>query len=38
MSKPWFLKMAMESEPSPLAGTVAQILEKVNDSGQSRKD
>jgi len=30
MSKPWFLKMAMETECSPLASTVAQILGKAN--------
>ncbi|KAF8159441.1 tryptophan synthase beta subunit-like PLP-dependent enzyme [Crassisporium funariophilum] len=28
MSKPWFLKIAMEAEPSPLAGVISQILEK----------
>jgi len=28
MSKPWFLKIAMEAEPSPLAGTIAQVLGK----------
>jgi len=33
MSKAWFLKMALEAEPSPLAGTVAQILGKRNGSG-----
>lgn len=26
MSKPWFLKMTMESEPSPLAGLISQVL------------
>lgn len=26
MSKPWFLKMALEADPSPLAGTIAEIL------------
>jgi len=26
MSKPWFLKIAMDSEPSPLAGTIGHIL------------
>ena len=26
MSKPWFLKMALEAEPSPLAHTIADIL------------
>ncbi len=33
MSKTWFLKMALEAEPSPLAGTVAQILGKGNGAG-----
>ncbi|KIM44740.1 hypothetical protein M413DRAFT_67238 [Hebeloma cylindrosporum] len=28
MSKPWFLKIAMESGPTPLSGTIAQILER----------
>ncbi|EAU90453.2 cystathionine beta-synthase [Coprinopsis cinerea okayama7 len=32
MSKPWFLKIAMEAEPSPLAGTIAQILKKPEAS------
>ena len=27
MSKPWFLNIAMEAPPSPLAGAIAQILE-----------
>jgi len=31
MSKPWFLKMALESEPSPLAHRIADIL-KVSPS------
>lgn len=26
MSKPWFLKMALEAEPSLLAGRIADIL------------
>ena len=26
MSKPWFLKMALEAEPSPLAQTIEHIL------------
>ena len=26
MSKPWFLKMAIEAEPSPLARTIENIL------------
>ena len=28
MSKPWFLKIAMEQEPSPLAATITQLLSK----------
>lgn len=28
MSKPWFLKMALEAEPSPLANTISNILKK----------
>lgn len=37
MSKPWFMKMAMEAEPSPLAGTIAQILgkNKASNAGWS---
>ena len=26
MSKPWFLKMALEAEPSPLAKQISSIL------------
>jgi hypothetical protein len=26
MSKPWFVQLAMEAEPSPLASIVTQIL------------
>ena len=26
MSKPWFLKMALEAEPSPLALRIADVL------------
>ena len=26
MSKPWFLKMALEAEPSPLAQRISSIL------------
>ncbi|KAH9479388.1 Cystathionine beta-synthase [Psilocybe cubensis] len=34
MSKPWFLKIAMESEPSPLAHTISKILQtKENSNG-----
>jgi cystathionine beta-synthase len=28
MSKPWFLKLTMEAEPSPLAATIAKVLKK----------
>ena len=39
MSKPWFLKMALEAEPSPLAKQISNILQKspsnvVTDSGR----
>lgn len=30
MSKPWFLKMAMEAEPSPLAGLISNILKPLS--------
>jgi hypothetical protein len=26
MSKPWFLQMAMETKPSPLAKLISQVL------------
>ena len=26
MSKPWFLKMALEAEPTPLARRIAEVL------------
>jgi len=35
MSKPWFLKIAMESEPTPLAATIAQILKESPASTQN---
>lgn len=28
MSKPWFLKIAMEQEPSSLSAIIAQVLSK----------
>ncbi|TFK73764.1 pyridoxal phosphate-dependent enzyme, beta subunit [Pluteus cervinus] len=31
MSKPWFLKIAMEAEPSPLAGVIAGVLAKKDE-------
>ncbi len=36
MSKPWFLKMALEAEPSPLAHTISNILKK--SSSEVRTD
>ncbi|PCH44170.1 pyridoxal phosphate-dependent enzyme beta subunit [Wolfiporia cocos MD-104 SS10] len=33
MSKPWFLEMALEAEPSPLAGQIARILKPQTSSG-----
>ncbi|KAF8659891.1 hypothetical protein AX16_001775 [Volvariella volvacea WC 439] len=35
MSKPWFLKIAMESEPSPLAGVIANVLGKGEEKKAS---
>lgn len=32
MSKPWFLKMALEAEPSPLANRIADILKPQSSS------
>ena len=34
MSKPWFLKLAMETQ-SPLAGTIAQVLGNPDASARS---
>ncbi|KAF9482565.1 pyridoxal phosphate-dependent enzyme, beta subunit [Pholiota conissans] len=31
MSKPWFLKIAMDQEPSPLSATIAQVLNKNDE-------
>ncbi|KAI0091671.1 cystathionine beta-synthase [Irpex rosettiformis] len=36
MSKPWFLKMALEAEPTPLASTISSILKK--SSSEVRTD
>ncbi|KAF8892282.1 cystathionine beta-synthase [Infundibulicybe gibba] len=38
MSKPWFLKMAMEAEPSPLAGTIARILYGGDSESDEEKE
>ncbi|KAF9466073.1 cystathionine beta-synthase [Collybia nuda] len=32
MSKPWFLKMAMEAEPSPLASIIANVLHETSST------
>jgi hypothetical protein len=37
MSKPWFLKIAMESGSSPLSGTIAQILERKESVKESEQ-
>ncbi|KAH8833022.1 cystathionine beta-synthase [Flagelloscypha sp. PMI_526] len=36
MSKPWFYKIALEQEPSPLAGVIADILK--SDSSESETE
>jgi hypothetical protein len=39
MSKPWFLKIALDAEPSPLAGVISNILQTStikNDSASSK--
>jgi len=35
MSKPWFLKMTMEAEPSPLAGVIANVLKQGPEEAAS---
>ena len=35
MSKPWFLKIATEAEPSALAGVIAQALKPRQESAES---
>lgn len=37
MSKPWFLKMALEAEPSPLAGVISNILQSTSTSKNGTK-
>ncbi|KDQ61440.1 hypothetical protein JAAARDRAFT_54806 [Jaapia argillacea MUCL 33604] len=37
MSKPWFLKMTMEAEPSPLAGVIAKIMKPATKNGVTVK-
>lgn len=38
MSKPWFLKMALESEPTPLAQTIASILKDSPSEVQTQSE
>lgn len=38
MSKPWFLKMALEAEPSPLAKQISNILHKSDTQVEVRTD
>ena len=34
MSKPWFLKLALEDEPSPLSRQIADVLKTSKGEGQ----
>lgn len=38
MSKPWFLKMALEGEPSPLARRIADVLKTSARDVQTNVD
>ncbi|KAI0332753.1 cystathionine beta-synthase [Cubamyces sp. BRFM 1775] len=38
MSKPWFLKMALEAEPSPLAQRIASVLKTSKSDVQTNVD
>ncbi|KAI0761782.1 cystathionine beta-synthase [Trametes elegans] len=38
MSKPWFLKMALEAEPSPLAQRIADVLKTSKSDVQTNVD
>lgn len=38
MSKPWFLKMALEAEPSPLALRIAEVLKSSESNVQTNVD
>lgn len=38
MSKPWFLKMALEAEPSPLARRIADVLKASEREVQTNVD
>lgn len=38
MSKPWFLKMALEAEPSPLAHQIADVLKTSKSNVQTNVD
>ena len=35
MSKPWFLKMALEAEPTPLARRIADVLQTAKGEAQT---
>lgn len=35
MSKPWFLKMALEAEPTPLAHRIAEVLKTSKSDVQT---
>ena len=38
MSKPWFLKMALEAEPSPLANKITGILKHSASKVETKSD
>ena len=38
MSKPWFLKMALEAEPSPLSQRISSILSQQQSSSTVSAD
>ncbi|TBU30616.1 cystathionine beta-synthase [Dichomitus squalens] len=38
MSKPWFLKMALEAEPSPLARRIAEVLKTSESNVETNVD
>lgn len=38
MSKPWFLKLALEAEPSPLAKQISSVLQKSGTNAEVKTD
>lgn len=38
MSKPWFLKIALEGEPSPLRGMIDRVLDKDASTSVEREN